>query len=185
MIAPRVYIRAHYTLLLAVLTFLGGYAAATFRGRPDLTAWKKTVTAQRDTIQQTRAALVIAQAHTDSTIVQVTHYVDRWHADTAAAWRRDTMHVAGDTTPRFAVPVPTVARWDSSAASCSELAMSCKAERIAAENHAAALEQQLRNYQARPERSCRTAFLIGAAAGAAGDEVVHGRLSIPLLSFHR
>jgi hypothetical protein len=58
-----------------------------------------------------------------------TAYIDRSHADTL--WRHDAVRVAGDTTPRIAIPTSTLARTDSTIRACQQLADDCGAFRTA------------------------------------------------------
>lgn len=181
----RTYVRAHYVIILAVIAVaLGCYALHEHDARIRSEAlWKVKYSAADAALRTRDGELAGAKARTDSASRHVTQLLAAARVDTM--WRHDTLHVAGDTTLRVAVPLPTVLRQDSTNAACSLLAVTCKAERVAAQNRADAAEHKLQVALAKPERSCRNAFLWGAAAAAAGDEVLHGRIRIPLLSFSR
>lgn len=109
-------------------------------------------------------------ARADSAVLRgttsVMKYVDRWRTDTA--WHTDTVRVPGDTTPRIAVPAPTVVRNDSTIKACSELARDCAAFRLFAGQKIAALETKLANQSVAQPRSCTVPMIVGTVLGAAG-----------------
>lgn len=170
-------------LILVAAAFVGGEMTAGVRASHTSAAYRDSLHRADSVVQMRDHALGDAKARTDSASRSVARLLAAQKVDTM--WRHDIVYVAGDTTPRYAVPIPTVMRQDSTNAACELLAVTCKAERVAAENRADAAEHKLALVQAKPERSCVHAFWWGAAAGAAGDELAHGRIQIPLLSIHR
>lgn len=105
--------------------------------------------------------------------VRVTRFLVAANPDTA--WKHDTVRVAGDSAPRLAVPLTTVARWDSLGAACSELTRDCAAFRTAANTTIAELRAKLAVTTAAPARSCTVPMLITGGLGAALGAWVRGR----------
>lgn len=84
----------------------------------------------RDTVIQWRtdtAAARTAERRVDSVTVQ--QILTRVRTDTL--WRRDTVHVAGDTTSRVAIPLGVLLQHDSAFAACDRLNRSCAREHTA------------------------------------------------------
>lgn len=131
MIAFSIFLRRWWPFMLAGALFgalAGGYLRwlhghdARIRVEQQLIA--------RDTVIQWRtdtAAVRSQERRVDSVSVkQILTVVRR---DTL--WRRDTVHVAGDTTPRIAIPVGALADHDTAFARCDRLNRSCSREHAA------------------------------------------------------
>lgn len=116
--------------------------------------------------------VIVAAARTDTVREQVTRYVARYAIDTL--WRHDTVTVNGET--RLAVPLATIVRTDSMSGACSLLAIRCVEERVAAERERDANANKIALLEARPEKSCRGAFLWGAGLGLASGGYVGVRI---------
>jgi hypothetical protein len=86
--------------------------------------------AGRDTVIQWRTDTAAARSdarRVDS--VMVADILTKVKRDTL--WRHDTVHVAGDTTPRIAIPLGTLTAHDTAFARCERLNRSCAAEHAA------------------------------------------------------
>lgn len=107
--------------------------AATVNGqaREKIRIADSTIKANASALHRTDTAVV-------HDVKTTTAYIDRYHADTL--WRHDTVRVAGDTTARLAIPLPAVARTDSTIRACQALTNDCAAFRAAA--NATLLAQQ-------------------------------------------
>lgn len=84
----------------------------------------------RDTVIRWRsdtAAARTAERRVDS--VAVKQILTRIRTDTL--WRRDTVHVAGDTSTRIAIPLGTLTDHDTAFARCERLNRSCAREHAA------------------------------------------------------
>ena len=109
-----------------------------------------------------------AKARAETTLVHDTLRLSRLliAANVDTAWRHDTLHVPGDSTPRVAVPIRTVAWWDSVGSACSALAHDCLAFRDSANAVIAALNQKLAaELPAHPPPSRTRWFTAGAIVG--------------------
>lgn len=179
----RTYVRAHYVaILVAAAVAIGGYALHEHDARiRSEVLWKGEKRAADSVLQVRYRELAGAKAKTDTASRRVEQLLAVARVDTQ--WVHDTLRIAGDTTLRVAVPLPTVIRQQETNAACDLLAVRCKAERVAAENRAAAAEHELQVVQSRPERSCAKWFWAGTAVGAAGDEAARGRFSLFSLHF--
>lgn len=130
--------------------------------------WKLQAHALDSTLAVQDSLYLVALQRTDTVRETVTRLVVRYAVDTL--WRADTVTVNGEQ--RLAVPLPTIARADSTVKACSLLAVRCAEERVAAEAKAATLTREVALLKARPEKSCRGAFLSGAALGAGAGGVI-------------
>lgn len=93
----------------------------------------------------------------------------------AAPIPMDTIRIAGDTTPRYAVPIPTVEKWTKLGASCSALMHDCDADRAAAAARIQTLEAEL----ALTKRSTAVATRVCVQAAQPGlVERLTGRLGV-------
>lgn len=162
-----------YALAAALLLFGIHQCRARDRAIRDAALNAYKLHAADSALQVALDQVIAAHARTDTVREAVTKFVYRYAVDTL--WRRDTVLVDGE--PRLAVPLPTIARTDSTIAACNLLAMRCAEERVAETRRAEAAEQKIALLEAAPDRSCRGAFLWGAGLGFLGGGYVGVRLS--------
>jgi hypothetical protein len=132
--------------------------------------------AGRDTVIQWRtdtAAARTAERRVDS--VTVTRLLLQVRTDTL--WRHDTVHVAGDTTPRIAIPLGVLVQHDSAFAACDRLNRSCAREHAADSLVIVELRQALALARTGtaippPARSCTAPAVAAGILGAIGGHYV-------------
>lgn len=121
------------------------------------------------TVAQAEVGQARAQLRVDTVTATVTRLVERHRTDTT--WRADTVTIRD--TVRVAVPVPVLARLDSTVRACSELASSCQAERAAAARVIGAYRDTVRALQ--PRFRDRVGVYVGYGGTAApGGTMTHG-----------
>lgn len=173
----RTYVRAHYVVALLVAAIVGGYMLwlreHDARIRRDA-EWQRGFYSLDSLWRENSAAHDRQMAKTDTVTRTVTRLLVAVNAD--SGWRHDTVYVTGDTTPRYAVPIPTVLRQDSTNAACSLLAIECKAERVAALDERDAARREIAALRAKPERSCTTPGLVTLGIGAGVGFFLRGKL---------
>jgi hypothetical protein len=84
----------------------------------------------RDTIIATRTDTAAART-TERRVDSVTVYRQLIEIRSDTVWRRDTVRLAGDTTPRIAIPVGVLIQHDSAFAACDRLSRDCSREHAA------------------------------------------------------
>lgn len=116
-------------------------------------------------LRSAEGAHVVAKSHTDTVTKAVSHWLTLHESDTL--WRHDTVVVNGE--PRVAVPIPTIARWDSTANACRDLVTSCATERAAAKTLIAAYAERVALMEKAAPNPWAPHLGIGGAVGVGPD----------------